>query len=127
MPQTLTCPVCRSDVPPAAASCRSCHLPISDVARHQAPSRSTTVRRVRTRLWGLPIYGGLAAWSLLALPTAAVFVVPAAVVGAVLHVLLGRPVVGALATITLLVVAPLLLTPAMLADVVDSLGQRLQP
>lgn len=120
---TLRCPACSAEVATSAASCRSCHLPIADVRRHQARPRSTTARRVRTRLWGVPIYGGIVVWCLLALPTAAVFVVPAAIVGAVLHVLLGRWISAALAFVVIVGAAPLLFTPAMLADMLDSAGQ----
>ncbi|HEY1133073.1 MAG TPA: hypothetical protein VGE77_00720 [Nocardioides sp.] len=118
--EALTCPVCRSEVAPTAAACRSCHLPIRDVVQNQRTRRSRSSRRVATRLWGVPIYGGILAWCLLALPTAAVFVVPAVVVGAVLHVLRGRPIVGGLAFVTVVVVAPALFWPSIATDALDA-------
>lgn len=122
---TLRCPVCRSDVAPTSAACRSCHLPIRDVVDNQRTGRSRTNRQVLTRLWGIPIYGGILAWCLLQLPTAAVFVVPAVVVGAVLHVLRGRPYLGALAFLVIVVVAPALFWPSIATDAFDGLTSRL--
>ncbi|MDT9594233.1 hypothetical protein RDV89_14210 [Nocardioides zeae] len=125
MLQTLTCPVCRTDVAPSAAACRSCHLPMRDVTRHQptgSERRSRVLRGVRRRLWGAAIYAGIVVWCLAQLPTAASFVVPGAAVGAALHVVLGRPIVAALAFVLIVVVAPFLLVPSMGADILDDLG-----
>ena len=122
MLEMLTCPVCRSDVSPRSASCRSCHLPTADVVRHQRVLRSGRREAVQTRLWGLFIYGGIVAWCLLQLPTAAVFVVPAAVAAAVLHVVRGRPYVGGVLFLVVVVVAPAMFWPSMATDVMDDLG-----
>lgn len=123
--ETLRCPVCRAEVASTSAGCRSCHLPIRDVVANQRTGRSRGNRRVLTRLWGVPIYGGILAWCLLQLPTAAVFVVPAVVVGVVLHVLRGRPVLGALAFLVIVVVAPALFWPSIATDAFDGLTSRL--
>lgn len=123
--ETLQCPVCRAEVAPTSAGCRSCHLPIRDVVANQRTGRSRDNRRVLTRLWGIPLYGGILAWCLLQLPTAAVFVVPAVVVGVVLHVLRGRPVLGALAFLVIVVVAPALFWPSIATDAFDGLTSRL--
>ncbi|MFW6774343.1 hypothetical protein ACOACO_08665 [Nocardioides sp. CPCC 205120] len=90
-----------------------------------ARPRWSRLARVRTRLWGLLVYGGVLAWCLVQLPTAAVFVVPAVAVGAVLHVVRGRPILGATVFLVILVVAPSLFWPSMLTDVMNSLGSRL--
>lgn len=121
---TLTCPVCRSEVTPTSAACRSCHLPIRDVVDNQRGARSRSNHRVLTRLWGIPIYGGILAWCLLQLPTAAVFVVPAVVVGLVLHVLRGRPYLAALAFLVIVVVAPALFWPSIATEALDELTSR---
>ncbi|GAB3086071.1 hypothetical protein [Nocardioides zeae] len=121
----LRCPVCRSDVPPRSAACRSCHLPIRDVVANQRPGGSRSNRRVLTRLWGIPIYGGIFAWCLLQLPTAAVFVVPAVVAGFTLHVLRGRPYTGALVFLVIVVVAPALFWPSIATEAFDGLTSRL--
>lgn len=124
MPDTLTCPMCLSDVSTRSASCRSCHLPIRDVVRHQDSARSPRRRAITTRLWGLLIYAGIVAWCLVQLPTAAAFVVPAAVVGAVLHVVRGRVLVGGLVFAAIAVVAPALFWPSMVTDMLDGVGAR---
>ncbi|MDF9716091.1 hypothetical protein INN71_03065 [Nocardioides sp. ChNu-153] len=97
------------------------------MTRNQSLARPRWSRRARvqTRLWGLLVYGGILAWCLVQLPTAAVFVVPAVAVGAVLHVVRGRPVLGALLFLVILVVAPSLFWQSMLTDTMDSLGSRL--
>lgn len=117
----LTCPNCAAVLPTRAASCRTCHLPMADVVRHQ---RNGTRRRaaLTSRLWGLLAYAGIVVWCLVAIPTAAAFVVPAAAVGAVLHVLRGRPVVGGLVFVLIIAIAPLLLWPAMGTEVLDDLA-----
>ncbi len=124
MLEMLTCPMCRSDVSPRSASCRMCHLPIADVTRHQGGISSKGRTAVRTRLWGLVIYAGIVAWCLFQLPTAAAFVVPAAVAAGVLHVLRGRPFSGAMVFLVIVVVAPTLLWPSMATNVMDDLGSR---
>ncbi|GAA5143903.1 hypothetical protein GCM10023340_10400 [Nocardioides marinquilinus] len=119
--QTLTCPLCRDDVPASAASCRSCHLPIQDVRRHHLGGRRRGAD-LRIRLVGLVAYPALVAWCLWQLPTAATFVVPAAFVGWVLHVVRGRPVVGALVFMVVVALAPLLFWTAMATDLMDDVG-----
>ena len=61
------------------------HLPIGDVSKHHTKQRSRRSRALTTRAWGAVIYGGIVAWCLLQLPSAAVFVLPAAAVAVVLH------------------------------------------
>ncbi len=88
-------------------------------------TRSRRRQAAQTRLWGLAIYGGIVAWCLLQLPTAAAFVVPAAAVAAVLHVVRGRLFVAALVFLVIVVVAPALFWPSMMTDVMDELGTKL--
>jgi hypothetical protein len=109
--------LCGEAVPATAASCRSCHLPIEDVRRHHGEDRRTRARSwgraIRVRLVGLLLYAAVAAWCAWQLPTSLPFAVPAAAAGLVLHGVKGRPWLGALAFVVLVVALPKLLFPAL--------------
>ncbi len=79
------------------------------------------------RLMGLASYATVIAWCVWQLPAALPFVAPAAAVGALLHVVKGRPWLGVVAFVVLVVALPILLVPALgtgafsdLADWFDS-------
>jgi hypothetical protein len=112
---TLTCPLCGTSVPVTAASCRGCHLPIADVRQHHLKrTRSGSwTRGAAVRLVGLVLYGAVVAWCAWQLPAALPFVAPAAAAGVVLHGVKGRPWLGGLAFVVLVVVLPLVLAPAL--------------
>lgn len=126
MLQQLICPVCRSEVSTRSAACGSCHLPIGDVSKHQTKQRSRRSRALTTRAWGAVIYGGIVAWCLLQLPSAAVFVLPAAAVAVVLHTIRAKPAIAAVAFIGIVVIAPALFWPSMLSGIVNDLGTSFQ-
>jgi hypothetical protein len=111
----LTCPLCGESVPVSAASCRGCHLPIADVRRHSARrSRSGSwVHAARVRLLGLALYTAVLVWCAWQLPTSLPFVGPAAAAGLVLHGVRGRPWLGLLGFVVVVVVLPVLLFPAL--------------
>ncbi len=65
------------------------------------------------RVVGLALYGCVVAWCLWQLPTSLPFVAPAAAAGGFLHGVKGRPWLGVIAFVVLVVVLPLVLMPAM--------------
>lgn len=112
--QVLTCPLCRGDVVPGSSGCRSCSLPMQDVARNQRRSGGVALLRgAGVRLTGLVLYVAAVAWVWFQLPDALVFVVPAAVGGGLLHVWRGRPWLGLVIFTFMVVALPLLLWPAL--------------
>ena len=114
----LLCPLCRGEVAPASSGCLECHLPMTDVLRHQraVPSRSRALgRAVRLRVVGLLAYAGAVAWCSYRLPDTLAFVIPGAVAGGgVLHVWKGRPWLGLAVFAVIVVAVPALLWPSML-------------
>lgn len=101
MPENLTCPVCKGAVSSSSSMCHSCHLPIREVREHQprsrrAPRTRAAGRWAAIRLVGLFVYVGLVAVcaSLEPKAQALVMVLPAALVGMVLHVVRGRLWIG---------------------------------
>lgn len=111
----LTCPLCGEAVPVTAAACRGCHLPIADVRRHHPVGRRPRSwgRAIRVRLAGFALYTAVVAWCAWQLPTSLPFVVPAAGAGLVLHGVKGRPWLGLVAFVVLVVALPVLLLPAL--------------
>ncbi len=95
---------------------------MADVVKNQGMTRSRRKGAISTRLWGVVIYGGVLAWCLLQLPTAATFVVPAVAAGLILHVVRAKPILAALAFIVIVVVAPALFWPSMLTDAMDGVS-----
>jgi hypothetical protein len=113
----LTCPLCGGPVATKSSGCRTCHLPISDIRRHRA---STRTRRggfagaLWTRIVGIVLYVGIVAWAWWQLPNTLPFVVPAAVIGGGwLHVVRGRPWWGVVVFAIIVVAVPVLLWPAL--------------
>jgi hypothetical protein len=89
---------------------------MSDVRRHhQRPTArsSSWARAVGVRLTGLLLYVAVVAWSAWQLPTSLPFVVPAAVAGLLLHAMKGRPWLGLILFVILVVGLPALLAPAL--------------
>lgn len=112
--QVLSCPLCRGDVP-ANSGCRTCHLSQADVARHQpAPRGKQWGRALGGRCSGVALYLAAVAWTAVQMPDAVVFVVPAAVLGGgLLHVWKGRPWLGLMVFVLVVVALPVLLWPAL--------------
>ncbi|CAM3712044.1 hypothetical protein NOZE110980_12050 [Nocardioides zeicaulis] len=101
-------------MPASRASCPGCHLPISDVRRHASRGRRRSwARGLVVRLTGLVLYIAIVAWSAWQLPAALPFVVPAAAAGVALHGVRGRPWLGAIAFVVLVVALPAVLAPAL--------------
>ena len=73
---------------------------------------------------GLVVYGGLVAWSLAFMRQAFPFVLPGAAVGAYLQTVRGRPVLGAICCLVIVVAVPALLWPAGLTGVFADLTNR---
>jgi len=95
VPETLTCPVCKSTVTSHSSMCFSCHLPIDSVRENQprfrrAPRTRAAARWLVTRTGGALIYVGLVVVCATSAPDALLIVLPAALVGFVLHVGRGR-------------------------------------
>ena len=65
------------------------------------------------RLTGLVLYAAVIAWCVWQLPASLPFVAPAAVAGVILHGVKGRPWLGLLAFVVLVVALPVLLIPAL--------------
>ena len=122
----LICPLCGAAVPLTAAACRGCHLPIADVRGNQPPRRlrgRSLARSAVVRLAGLVLYAVVVAWCATQLPTSLPFVAPAAVLGAAVHVLKGRPWMGVAVFVVVVAALPFLLLPALgtgaFADLTD--------
>ncbi|HET6628083.1 MAG TPA: hypothetical protein VFG63_16970 [Nocardioidaceae bacterium] len=126
VPEALLCPVCRAPVAATSSMCLSCHLPIKDVAanQHRRPSRSASRRgrRLRRLVSGVLIYVALVWWCWLQLPTALLFVVPAAAAGVWLHAVKGRPWLGLIAFVAIVAVVPLVFWPSMLTGLFSDLA-----
>ena len=89
---------------------------MEDVRKHAARPRTRSrswVSAVGLRLLGIVLYAAVVAWCSWQLPTSLPFVVPAAVCGVILHGLKGRPWLGLLSFVVLVVALPLLLAPAL--------------
>ena len=128
--QALVCPLCRGQVAATSSGCLACHLPMSDVMRHQGSRPSSrgqaVARAIQVRVAGVVFYSAVVAWCSYQLPTSLPFVVPGAVLGGgVLHVWKGRPWLGLLLFAIIVVVVPTLLWPSMatgtFADLTDGL------
>lgn len=65
-----------------------------------------------SRFIGFVVYAGLVAWSWYFMPTVFMFMLPAAIVGAYLHVVRRRPILGALLCFAIVVLVPGLLWKA---------------
>ena len=126
--QVLICPLCSGEVVPTSSGCLVCHLPMSDVQRHQPRvprSRAQAVARaIRIRITGVVLYGALVAWCATQLRTSLPFVIPGAVLGGgVLHVWKGRPWLGLIVFAAIVVAVPALFWPSMVtgtfADLTD--------
>lgn len=130
MVQALLCPLCSGEVA-AASGCLECHLPMKDVVRYQERRRSRSrslARALVVRVSGLLVYTGIVVWCALQLPGTLPFVVPGAVLGGgYLHVLKGRPVLGGAAFVVVVVVAPVLLLPALTTDAYSDLTEWIRP
>jgi hypothetical protein len=99
VPETLTCPVCKTAVTSHSSMCFSCHLPIDSVRENQprfrrAPRSRAAARWLVTRAGGALLYVGLVVVCATSAPDALVIVLPAALVGFVLHVGRGRVWLG---------------------------------
>ena len=89
---------------------------MSDVRRHATKPRARSrswAKAIGVRLVGLVLYAAVIAWCVWQLPTSLPFVVPAAIAGAILHGVKGRPWLGLLSFMVLVVTLPLLLAPAL--------------
>ncbi|WP_210502443.1 hypothetical protein [Nocardioides xinjiangensis] len=122
----LTCPLCGTAVPASASACRGCHLPIADVRRHAGDDSKRRTRSwtsaIGVRLVGVALYAGAVAWCARQLPAALPFVVPAAAAGLVAHGVKGRPWLGLLAFVVLVVALPFMLAPALGAGAFSDLA-----
>ena len=78
-----------------------------------------------SRLVGLIVYGGLVAWSWYFMPSAFLFVLPGAIVGAYMQTVRARPLLGALLFVAIVVVIPAFLWPAGLTGDFSELSRRL--
>ena len=111
----LTCPLCSGAV--SSSGCMTCHLSRADIERHTGRPRGRTKnlgRAVRVRLSGIVLYGAALMWTFFQMPDAFVFVGPAAVLGGgVLHVWKGRPWLGLIVFVTIVIALPFVLMPAL--------------
>ncbi len=106
--------------------CRSCHLPIKDVSANQKLARRPTKRRIVgkwlwTRLLGAAFYAATVAWCAMQMPASLTFVVPGAVGGGFLHIVKGRPWLGLLLFLIIVVLVPIIFWPSMLTGAMGRL------
>ncbi|GAB7006521.1 hypothetical protein JCM18899A_39940 [Nocardioides sp. AN3] len=114
--QSLVCPLCRGEVAANSSGCLACHLSMNDVARHQRSSSRgrAFARAIWIRVTGLVLYGAAVVWCVYALQESLPFVVPGAVLGGgVLHAWKGRPWLGLMVFVIIVVIVPFLLLPAL--------------
>ncbi|QIX27950.1 hypothetical protein ncot_16160 [Nocardioides sp. JQ2195] len=69
----------------------------------------------------MAFYAAVVAWCALQMPASLTFVAPGALIGALIHVVKGRPWVGLGAFLLIVVVVPLLFWPSMLTGAVGHL------
>jgi hypothetical protein len=122
----VVCPLCGDSVTPRG--CPSCHLSVSEIQRHYGKAGRWSEPWGRTfwsRLIGLVVYVGLAVWSWWFMPSAFLFVLPGAIVGAYMQTVRARPVLGAVLFVVIVVVVPALLWPAGLTGDFSELSKHL--
>ena len=106
-----TCPLCGSSV--GVRGCATCHLSMVEIQQYERSDRPRRWRRaVWSRFAGLVAYAGIVAWSWWFMPTVFLFVLPGAIVGAYLHAIRGRRLLGAAVCFVIVVVVPMLLWSA---------------
>lgn len=80
------------------------------------------MRRLRSTLIALVLYAAIVVWCAFKLPDALPFMVPGAAAGAYLHAVKGKPWLGAVAALVIVVVVPALLWPSMLTGAFSDLA-----
>jgi hypothetical protein len=103
-------------------------LSVADIRRSSARSGRWSEPWGRTfwsRFIGLVVYAGLVVWSWWFMPSALLFVLPGAIVGAYMQTIRARPLLGAVLFVLIVVVIPALLWPAGLTGDFSELSRRL--
>jgi hypothetical protein len=100
---------------------------MADVVKNQASvqrprrAKGRVAARARSAIFGLFAYAAVVLWCATQLPTSLLFVGPGAVAGVWLHVVKGRRVLGVLAFLVIVGLAPLLFWPSMLTGLFSNL------